>query len=210
MWMSVDENELKRMLSERSRKDDPFFRMEHKPKPGKSKVRREIQTPDGETIYVEEREITTNPYSAQQEHTIIQISHRCESCKMPITGEMLALDEIKPCINCHRQTCPRCRVNTNLHEYIRPEIRGQPLCQICWDRHVQSLIVTCPSCKQPVKDSYDIKQCAYCGRKVCPACGVSILGGALLCASCHADREDRREGYEAIDTIFREALEGSY
>lgn len=204
---NIDINELKRLLAEKkSGSDDPFAKMEHKPAPGKSKTRREIRTPDGETVYVEDREVTVNPYSAQQEHTIIQISHRCESCQMPITGEMLSLDLIKPCVSCQKRTCPRCRVNTNLHEYLKPEIRGQALCQTCWDRYAHTLVVTCPNCKQPVKDYYDVKHCGHCGSNVCPACGVPLPGGALICSSCFAERDARLHADESANAIFGDAL----
>ena len=200
----MDIDDVKRMLSKR-KDGDPTERMEYRTPPGKSTIRREVKTRDGETIYVENREITVNPYTAQQEHVIIEISQRCESCGMPITGEMLALDLIRPCISCQKKTCPRCRVNTNVHEYLRPEVRGQPICEPCWNRFTQQLIVLCPNCRQPVKDYYDIKRCR-CNVKVCPACGVSVPGGGLLCRRCHAAREDGREAAEVADTIFREVL----
>jgi hypothetical protein len=207
--MSVTEEELKQMLAERTNPEDPFSRMEYKPRPGKSKTLREIKTPDGETIYIEDREITLNPYSGQQEHRIIQITKRCESCGMPITAEMLALDEVKPCINpnCRKITCPRCRVNTNLHEYLRPEIRGQPLCQICYSTHFRNVIMMCPSCHQAAKDPYDVKLCVQCNRTTCPSCGVPIEGGGMLCGSCYEVRERQRHASEAVDTIFRDLLE---
>jgi len=96
MSEGINMDDLKRMLNEKKRMGDTLERMEYRTPPGKSTVRREVKTPDGETIYIEDRQITVNPYSAQQEHTIVQISQRCESCAMPITGEMLALDLIKP------------------------------------------------------------------------------------------------------------------
>jgi len=208
----IDINELKRQLAEKKTDshDDPFTKMEHEPAPGKARTRREIRTADGETIYVEEREITVNPYSAQQEHTIVQISHRCESCQLPITGEMFSLDLIKPCVSCQKKTCPRCRINTNLHEYLKPEIRGQALCQSCWDRHAHTLVVTCPNCKQPVKDYYDVKRCSHCDLKVCPACGVPLPGGALICGSCFTEREAHLEAREVANAIFSDALGRSY
>ena len=207
---SVDIDDLKRMLDKKKRTDDALDRMNYQKPPGKSTVRREVKTPDGETIYIEDRQITVNPYTAQQEHVIIQISHKCESCGMPITGEMLSLDLIRPCMCCHKKTCPRCRVNTNLHEYIKPEVRGQALCQTCWGRHIQTLVVTCPNCKQPVKEYYDVKQCGQCGYKVCPACGVSLPSGALVCGSCFAERQARLEAVESANAIFGDALGRSY
>lgn len=206
--MSMTEEELKQMLAEKSNRGDPFSRLEYKPKPGKSKTLREIRTPDGETIYVERREVSLNPYNAEQEHSIIQITKRCESCSMPITGEMLAMDEIKPCVNprCRKITCPRCRVNTNLHEYLRPEIRGQSLCQTCYSTHFRNVIMSCPSCHQTIKDSYDAKTCAHCERIACPSCGVPIEGGGMLCGHCHEEHEQMERAAHEADAIFQEAL----
>ena len=210
MSEGIDIEDLKKMLNKKRETDDRLERMEYQKPPGKSTVRREVKTLDGETIYVEDRQITVNPYSAQQEHVIIQISHRCESCSMPITGEMLALDLIKPCTVCRKKTCPRCRINTNLHEYLKPEVRGQSICSECWNRFAHELILGCPNCKQPVKDNYDVKCCGECGLKVCPACGVSLPGGALICRTCFGEREARIQASEAADAIFEDVLGGMY
>jgi hypothetical protein len=203
---NIDADELKRMLNKNNRKSDLLDRMEYRKPPGKATVRREVKTPDGEIIYIEDRQITVNPYSAQQEHIIVQISHKCECCGMPVTGEMLALDLIRPCTSCQKKTCPRCRINTNLHEFLKPEVRGQTVCNECWNRFAHELIVHCPNCKQPVKNHYDIKTCNNCEDKICPACGISLPSGGLICSRCFREREASLEAAEYADSIFGNAL----
>jgi predicted amidophosphoribosyltransferase len=101
-------------------------------------------------------------------------------------------------------------VNTNLHEYLRPEIRGQPLCQTCYQLHFHNLIVTCPSCQQAVKDTYDVKRCTHCYRSTCPSCGVPIPKGGMLCGPCYEERENEGRASEAADALFQDALRSIY
>ena len=207
--MGIDVDELRKMLKER-KEVDIFSRMEYRKPPGKSRIRREIRTPEGELVYVEEREVIINPYTGQQEQKITIVSQKCEVCGMPITGEMLAMDQIKPCIICGRKTCPRCRVNTDVVEYLKPEVRGQPLCQECWNTLASQLIITCPTCGKPARNYSEIKKCAICGIDVCQSCGVPLSGGLMLCSRCAMDYQERLRREETIraraDQLFHEAL----
>ena len=201
----IDSDDLDRMLGKRkaTNPDDPFNKAEYKPPPPRARNYREIRTPEGETIYTEISEQTVNRYSAQQESRIIQISHRCESCRMPITGEMLSLDVIRPCVLCHKRTCQRCRANTSLNE-LKPQYRDQSICQTCCDTHFHRLVASCPNCMQPVKDAYDVKTCVDCGEAVCPACAVPLPGGALICGPCFRKREWYRQAAEKTNELFRD------
>lgn len=134
--MGIDIDELRRLLEGKRRKPDVFDRMQYRGKPAKTRIVREVRTPDGEPIYTEIREVTVNPYTTEQEHKVVYVTRRCPVCGLPITGEMLATDQIKLCILCGRPTCPRCRANTDIDEWIRPEIRGQPICLECWTKFV--------------------------------------------------------------------------
>jgi hypothetical protein len=202
---SIDSDDLDRMLGKKTStsRDDPFGKVEYKPPPPRARNYREIRTPDGETIYRELSEQTINPYSLQQESHIIQISNRCQSCLSPITGEMLSLDLIRPCLRCHKLTCPRCRCNTNLDE-LKPQYKGQTLCQVCWEKHYNELLISCPNCGQPVKDSYDVKKCPDCEEATCPACGVPVPGGALICGQCFRNRENYRAASDAANELFKD------
>ncbi len=206
----IDDKDLRRIINEKNPDEhpSPFDRMEYREPPGQARSRREIQTPDGRRIYAEDRIVTVNPYDASQEQRIIQITEQCEGCGLPVTAEMLALDLIKPCAGCGRKTCPRCRMNTNLHEYLKIEIRGQTLCDTCWHRLSKQFIITCPNCHQPAKDYYDLKLCGGCGTKICPACGVPSEYREIICIDCHQAILDRQEAQRRADELFREALGG--
>jgi hypothetical protein len=45
-------------------------------------------------------------------------------------------------------------------------------------------MIRCPNCKQRVKDYYDIKICARCGKGICPRCSVTLRNGAPICYKC--------------------------
>jgi hypothetical protein len=115
----------------------------------------------GETAYEIEKRVSANPYSAEQKEEITHVTPRCESCGEPITTDMFARGDVKPCLVCGKKTCPRCRANTDLHEYLKPQARGQPVCLECWNSPfiAKELFITCPSCDQPVRNYTDIKTC---------------------------------------------------
>jgi len=162
--------------------------MPYKKKLGVSKVRTIVKTPSGETVYTEEKEVKIDPYTAQSEAITTYVSDACESCGQAITGEMLALDLIRPCFVCGKKTCQRCRANTNLTEYLKPQVRGQPVCSSCWTSPaiLRELIIRCPSCDQQVKDSNDIRTCGgWCREKICPSCGIQTAAGGLVCNACY-------------------------
>lgn len=162
--------------------------MPYKKKLGVSKVRTIVKTRSGETVYSEEKEVKVDPYTAQNEETITYVSEVCESCGQAITGEMLAQDLIRPCSVCGRKTCQRCRINTSATEYLKPQVRGQTVCQDCWSSPAiaKELQIRCPSCDSPVKDHYDMKTCAgWCEQKICPSCGILTRQGGLVCRRCH-------------------------
>lgn len=187
MW--VDSEELKKLLKEKASqneglKNNVFDRMEVKDKHGKCVVRRIIKDKSGRMVYEEERELTVNPYTLQEETNVTYVTEKCECCNLPITGEMLASDQVKPCSLCGRMTCPRCRVNTDVDEYLKPEVRKQPLCQNCWNIFAKTLIIHCASCGQPVRNYEELKVCGMCARKVCASCSVNFRG-ILLCNKCY-------------------------
>ncbi len=185
--MVVDDDELRKLLRERKGRRNYANRMPYKGKLGISKVRTIVKTRSGETVYAEEKEVNVDPYTAQNEETTTYVSDGCESCGQAITGEMLALDLIKPCFVCGRKTCQRCRANTSVSEYLKPQARGQAVCQDCWNSPAiaKELQIRCPSCESPAKDHYDIKTCAgWCEQKICPSCGVLTPQGGLVCRRC--------------------------
>jgi hypothetical protein len=188
--LSFDVDELRRMLKKKGEpgslpESSVFDRLEAKEKPPKAVKRRIMKSPSGEILYEEVDETTVDPYTLQPEHTVTYATAKCEQCGLPITGEMLTQDQVKPCILCGKFTCPRCRVNTDVAEYLKPEVRHQPLCGNCFHAFTKSIILTCPNCDQPVKSYYDIKTCAgWCDRKVCPSCGAQGEAGQLLCRRC--------------------------
>lgn len=185
--LAVDEDELKRLLKERRRgSSGPLDGMDLKSSVGDSVIKEVVKTRDGKTAYEIEKRVSANPYSAEQREEITHVTPPCESCGEPITSVMFAQGDVKPCLTCGKKTCPRCRANTDLHE-LKPQVRGQPVCLKCWNSSfvARELFITCPTCKQPVKDGYDVKTClGWCGRKICPSCGVHAESEGLVCGEC--------------------------
>jgi hypothetical protein len=112
----------------------------------------------------------------------------CESCGEAVTPAMLTLGLVKRCVACGRRTCPQCRVATNQNEYLKPEVRGQPVCYDCWSSPfvMNRLQITCRSCNHPARNYSDIKTClGWCNprREICLSCGVPVEGG-LVCRQC--------------------------
>ena len=185
--LAVDDDNLRKLLKERKRRKGYADRMPYRKKVGVSKIRTIVKTPSGETVYSEEKEVKINPYTAENEETTTYVSDKC-GCGRPVTGEMLALDLIKPCFVCRRITCQSCRANTNQTEYLKPQVRGQPVCTSCWTSPaiLREMMIRCPSCDQPVKDYYDIKTCGgWCRDKICPSCGIQTHTGGLVCNACY-------------------------
>lgn len=157
-----------------------------KPEGARVAVSKQITDEKGNVLYEERDETSINPWTAQPERKVVYTTRKCEGCSLPLTAEMLSTDQVKPCILCGKVTCPRCRVNTEVTEYLKPEVRGQPLCGNCFHTFTRSLIIVCPSCDQPAKSYYDIKTCAgWCSSKVCPSCGIQVELGGLVCRRCH-------------------------
>lgn len=188
--MSFDVRELKRMLGKKPEpgslpETDVFDRLEAKDPPPKAVTRKTMQNLAGKVLYEEVYETTVNPYTLQPERKVTITTDKCEQCGLPITGEMLTMDQVKPCIVCRKLTCPRCRINTDVSEYLKPEVRHQSLCANCFHTFTRSIIITCPKCDQPVKNYDDIKTCAgWCNQKVCPSCGTHGMADQLFCRRC--------------------------
>ncbi len=185
--MAVDENEPRRLQKERKRGSNrPLDGMGLKTSIGESTIKEVMKTPDGETAHEVENRSSANPYSAEQREEITHITAPCENCGEPITTDMFARGDVKPCLVCGTKTCPRCRANTNLQE-LKPQDRGQPVCLKCWNSSFVAgeLFIRCPSCDQPVRDYYDIKTCiGWCDRKICPSCGIQATSRGLVCERC--------------------------
>ncbi len=147
------------------------------------------KTDDGTEYFREERVVNVNPLSPEQTEISTFTSQRCETCNQPIAKEMLLGGLIRPCFVCKRDTCPKCRANTDMHEFLRPEVRGQPVCVDCWNSRaiLEQLMIHCPSCKQRVRNYTDIKQCAasWCEEKVCLSCGIPTGADSLVCNKCN-------------------------
>lgn len=154
---------------------------------GTSRYKRSVMTPDGETVYTEEKQVTVDPFAPHQEEIVTEVSPRCESCGQLLTREMFSFD-VKPCFVCKKKTCSRCRPNTNVTEFLKPEVRGQPICFDCWNSAfiMKQLQITCPSCGHPVRNYDDIKTCmGWCREKRCQSCGIPTDQGGLVCGKCH-------------------------
>ena len=143
---------------------------------------------DDQEYLREERIIRVNPYSPEQTEIAITTSRRCETCNEPIPKEMFLSGSVRPCFVCKSGTCLSCRPNTNLNEYLRPEVRGQPVCMNCWNSKtiLEQLMIHCPSCGQRVRNYSDIKQCAGLRHeKLCTSCGIPTGLDSLVCNHCH-------------------------
>jgi hypothetical protein len=186
--LPLDEDDLRRILRERQRKglnhSEPNDDHEISP----SKFVTIYKADDGTEYLREERVVRVDPYSPQQTEIATITSRRCETCNEPISKELFLSGLVRPCFVCKRGTCPKCRANTDLHEFLRPEVRGQPVCMNCWNSKtiLEQLMIHCPSCRQRVRNYSDIKQCAgWCEEKLCPSCGIQVESGGLVCNRCH-------------------------
>lgn len=186
--LPLDDDELRRLLRERQTKGTG---------PSDSNSNHEISPSRFVTIYKadddkeylrEEREVRVDPYSPQQTEIATITSRRCDTCNEPLAKEEVLSGSVRPCFVCKRGTCIKCRANTNLNEYLRPEVRGQPVCMNCWNSKtiLEQLMIHCPSCGQRARNYADIKKCAgWCGEKLCPSCGIQTGSDSLVCNNCH-------------------------
>ena len=189
--LPLDDDDLRRMLREGQKKayqSDPGNNHEISP----SKFVTVYKTDDGKEYFREERVVNVNPLSPEQTEIATFTSRRCETCNEPIKKEWRLAGLVGPCFVCRRETCPQlgCRANTDTNEFLRAEVRRQPVCANCWNSKtiLEQLMIHCPSCGQRVRDYVDIKQCAagWCrGEKICPSCGIQTGSDSLVCNSCH-------------------------
>jgi len=206
--LSNEEDEYLRALRERRRKSfsgDIFERMDYRPPPQHAEIEESIKGEDGEEIYSAKRHVTVDPYTLEQKQKITYTTKKC-SCGEPITGQMLATELIQKCTVCGQATCPSCRANTEI-EYLKPEVRGQTVCKNCFNQLASQLLLTCPTCSQPIKENKDVKVCAYCPRKICESCGIRLPIGAYVCSSCFGKHFHKSEADRLSDELFRECLE---
>jgi hypothetical protein len=184
--LPLDDDKLRRLLRERQTKgpdqSDPSDDHEISP----SKFVTIYKASDDEEYLREERVVKIDLHSPEQTEIATITSRRCKTCNEPIDKTMFGF--VRPCFSCKRETCPRCRANTDQNEYLRPEVRGQPVCMNCWNSKtiLEQLMVHCPSCGQRVRSYSDIKQCAgWCREKLCPSCGIPTGADSLVCKNCH-------------------------
>lgn len=145
------------------------------------------RSPDGAEIFREEKVVDIDPRTAQQAEFITRTSRPCDRCNGPITKEMLDTCSYGTCFVCDFLVCANCMANTNLNEYLRPEVRGQTVCKKCWTTReiLERLMIHCPSCNQRVRNYSEIKQCAgWCKKALCPSCGIPTETG-LACNLCN-------------------------
>ena len=184
--LPLDEDGLRRLLKEKKTEGPSSQGKENDFSPSRFVS---IYKADDDKEYLrEERIVRVSPYSTEQTEIAITTSRRCETCNEPISKEDLLSGRVKPCFVCKRGTCPKCRANTDLNEYLRPEVRGQTVCMNCWNSKtiLEQLMIHCPSCGQRVRNYTDIRKCAgWCGEKLCPSCGIQTGSDSLVCSNCH-------------------------
>jgi hypothetical protein len=185
--LPLDEDDLRRLLRERKTEESHSQRNDNADFSPSRFVT--IYKDDEDKEYLrEERIVTVNPYSTEQTEIAVTTSRRCDTCNEPISKEMFLSGSVRPCFVCKRGTCPKCRANTDLNEFLRPEVRGQPICLNCWNSKtiLEQLMIHCPSCGQRVRNYLDIRKCAgWCQEKLCSSCGIQTGSDSLVCNTCH-------------------------
>jgi len=124
---SFDPDELRRLLRSQPSSPEaakPLESLKVKPEGVRVAVSKQITDEKGNVLYEERDETAINPWTAQPERKVVYATRKCEGCGLPLTAEILSTDQVKPCILCGKVTCPRCRVNTEVTEYLKPEVRG--------------------------------------------------------------------------------------
>ncbi len=204
--MSGEDDYVKALREKRkmSSSGDIFERMDHRPPPKHAEIEETMRSIDGEEIYSQKRRVTVDPYTLEQKHKITYTTKKC-GCGEPITGQMLATELIQKCVMCGESTCPSCRANTEV-DYLKPEVRGQTVCKNCFNQVAGQLLLTCPSCRQPIGETRDIKRCAYCPSKICESCGVKLPIGAYVCSNCFVKHFHRSEAERYSEELFKGIL----
>jgi hypothetical protein len=192
--LPLDDDELRRLLRERQTKSASPSDSNNNHEIAPSRFVTIYKSDDDKEYLREERVVRVDPYSPQQTEIATITSRRCKTCNEPIDKTMFGF--VRPCFNCKSETCPRCRANTDQNEYLRPEVRGQPVCMNCWNSKtvLEQLMIHCPTCGQRVRTYAEIKQCiGWCRQKICTSCGTTTDLGSLVCNLCYPKYEAFRE-----------------